>query len=229
MKRTGPRWRAACVALCALAAIAAHAGGHFDVDDAAMLSPGECQYELWASRPRGHASESFQHVGPSCRIGAVEWGLNADRSASADGTDLSVGPQLKWTFWGQDADAPLSAALAAGISRDVRHGGRAGGQLVVPLTWQATPQLALDVNVGSDWTAGTGERTRRLGLATQWSVNQAVALIAERNLAATQWTSRIGTRINLTPFTSVDLSVARTGPQGVRSVIVGLNQVFGGR
>lgn len=225
---TGNAARCASAALCLLAAAAAQAGGHFDVDDAGTLAPGECQYEVWGGRLRGDAPASFQHVGPSCRVGAVELGLNADRSAPrGGGSERFFGPQLKWTFFGQDADAPLSAALAGGASFDVRHGGRAGGQVVVPMTWQATSQWSFNVNVGGDWTPGRGERTVRTGLGGQWMPNDTFALVAERNRAYTLWTSRIGARINLTPHTSLDLSVARTGPQGVRSAIVGLNQVFG--
>ena len=226
--RTGKAARCASAALGLLAATAAQAGGHFDVDDAGTLGTGECQYELWGGRLRGDAPASFQHLGPSCRVGAVELGLNADRSVPrGGGSERFFGPQLKWTFFGQDADAPWSAALAGGASFDVRHGGRAGGQIVVPLTWQATPQWSLNVNVGGDWTPGRGERTVRTGVGGQWSLNDTFALVAERNRAYTLWTSRIGARVNLTPHTSLDLSVARTGPGGARSAIVGLNQVFG--
>jgi hypothetical protein len=53
-----------------------------------------------------------------------------------------------------------------------------------------------------------------------------VSLIAERNRAAGLWTSRIGGRFSITPLISVDVSTSRTGPQGVRGFVIGLNHEF---
>jgi hypothetical protein len=53
-----------------------------------------------------------------------------------------------------------------------------------------------------------------------------VSLIAERNRAFGLWTSRAGVRLSLTPLISIDVSAARTGPEGVRSFVIGLNHEF---
>jgi hypothetical protein len=210
-----------------LAAASARAGGHFDVDDAGTLDPGQCQYELWGQRAR-RLQTTLWHLGPACRVGPVELGLNIDR-LSVDGAHRQIfGPQLKWTFLGQAPEARWSAAVSMSASAErPRHGGRTGGQFVVPVSWRATDQLTLHANLGADWAVGTGLRTGRGGLAGEWAIHGNVSLIGERNRAFGLWTSRIGTRLAITPLMSIDLSVARTGPEGVRTVTVGLNHEFG--
>jgi hypothetical protein len=216
---------AAVAAACALATPLAQAAGHFDVDDAGTLDPGQCQYETWWERSGVEPVDGF-HFGPTCRVGPVELGLNFDRFSALGQLSTAIGPQLKWTFFGQAADAPLSAALSAGLVFDTTHGGRAGGQAVVPVTWQASNSLQIHVNLGADWTAGSGARTPRGGLAGEWALNDALSLIAERDRAFGAWTSRVGARFSFTPLISLDLSASRTGPAGVRGFAIGLNHAF---
>lgn len=203
----------------------AQASGHFDVDDASMLDAGQCQYETWWGRTGVEPVTGF-HFGPACRVGPVELGLNFDRT-SVDGIhSVTGGPQLKWNFYGQAPDAPLSAAVSMGAVFDLKRGGRAGGQFVVPLTWRPFDSLQVHANVGADWATGTGARTSRVGAALEWALNDTVSFIAERNRASNVWTSRIGGRFSLTPLISVDVSTSRTGPQGVRGFVIGLNHEF---
>ena len=122
--------------------------------------------------------------------------------------------------------AALSGAVSMGTVSDLKHGGRIGGQFVVPVTWRPAASLQLHANLGADWAQGTGARTPRGGLAVEWALDDAVSLIAERNRASGVWTSRIGGRFSLTPLISVDVSASRTGPQGVRGFVVGLNHEF---
>src|SRR5947207_2801992 len=112
------------------------AGGHFDVDDAGTVDPGQCLVEVWASRTGTRPALDGQHLGPACRVGPVELGLNVDRfSRSGDRSQVFTGPQVKWTYYGQAADAPLSAALEGNLVFDVTHGERTGGQILLPVTW----------------------------------------------------------------------------------------------
>ncbi|RZI71889.1 MAG: hypothetical protein EOP80_14415 [Variovorax sp.] len=205
------------------------AGGHFDVDDAGTLEPGQCQYEAWGSRVGRDPAARGLHLGPACRVGPVEVGLGIDRVATrGERTVTYAGPQLKWTFHGQGADDRLSAALSASATFDVTRGGRAGGQFVIPLTWRALDSLQLHANLGADWAPGTGARTRRGGVQAEWALNETVSLIAERNRAYDLWTSRIGARFSLTPLISLDVSAARTGrgEQRQRGFVIGLNHEF---
>ena len=206
-------------------AAAAHAGGHFEVDDAGTLDAGQCQVELWGSH--GQRSDvNLYHVGPACGVGVVELGLNMDAVRGNARADL-LGPQVKWTFFGREANAPLSAAVSTGAQMDVRGGGRWGGQGLLALTWQAMEPLAFNANLGADWTPGDGTRTSRGGLQVQWSVRPDLALIAERNRSFSQWGTRVGFSWQAAPQTSIDFSVARLGLGGGETVYtLGLNQVF---
>ncbi|QNK69114.1 hypothetical protein [Variovorax sp. PAMC26660] len=212
-------------ASCSLASLGAQAAGHFDVDDAGTLDPGQCQYETWWGRTGTEPVTGF-HIGPACRVGPVELGLNFDRLSAEGVHTITGGPQIKWNFLGQPADAPFSAAVSMGTVSDLRRGGRMGGQFVVPLTWRPTSSLQVHANLGADWALGTGVRTPRGGVAVEWAWNDTVSLIAERSKAAGVWTSRIGGRFSITPLISVDVSASHTGPQGVRGFVIGLNHEF---
>lgn len=218
-----PGW--ALAASCLLIGSGAHAAGHFDVDDASTLDPGQCQYETWWGRTGVEPVTGF-HFGPACRVGAVELGLNFDRTSVAGAHSVTGGPQLKWNFYGQAPDAPFSAAVSMGAVFDLKRGGRAGGQFVVPVTWRPLESLQVHANLGADWASGTGARTSRAGAALEWALNDTVSFIAERNRASNVWTSRVGGRFSLTPLISVDVSASRTGPQGVRGFVIGLNHEF---
>ncbi len=214
------------LAACGLwAGASAHAAGHFDIDDAATLDPGQCQYETWWGRTGPEPVIGF-HLGPACRIGPVELGFNLDRLSTLGVRTVTGGPQIKWNFFGPAPDATWSAAVSAGTVSDFRTGGRTGGQLVLPVTWRPTPELQIHANLGADWAPGTGQRTARGGLACEWALNDTLSLIAERSRVSRLWTSRVGARLNLTPLISLDLSASRTGPQGVRGVVIGLNHEF---
>jgi len=209
------------------------AGGHFDIDDAGTLDPGQCQVEAWGGR-FGAAPTTTYHLGPSCGVGPVELGVNFERdslpgSASLPGgVSYVIGPQVKWTFLGRDPEATLSAAAFASVGYDVTHGGSPGGQATVPVSWHALDSLWVNFNLGFDWTPNGGGRTGRGGLQGDWSFNDRMSLIAERFRSFGVWTSRVGMRFNLTPLLSLDVSGARTGPAGAWGFAVGLNQEFKG-
>jgi hypothetical protein len=211
--------------LLGVLAMQVHAAGHFDIDDAGTLDPGQCQYEVWGGR-FGTAPVTDYHLGPACRVGPVELGFNIDRAAVPGDQAYGAGPQLKWTFMEEQAESRLSAALFFSAVWDATHGGRAGGQFVVPVTWHPIESLYVNANLGYDWTPGSGERTGRGGLQGAWAVHDKLYLVFERFRAFDTWTSRAGLRFNLTPTISVDLSAARSGPDGVRGYAIGLNQVF---
>ncbi len=208
-------------------AATAHAGGHFDVDDAGTLDPGQCQVEAWAGR-FGVDRVLDYHLGPACGIGPVEVRLNIDRYAVPGEFAYVVGPQVKWTFVGRDEEARFAMAASAGPNFDVTRGGRTGGQVLLPVSWRALDSLWLHANLGLDWAPGTGERTGRGGAQAEWAMNDRFTLIVERFRSVGVWTSRGGLRISLAPTTSVDLSGARNGPERVRGYAIGINHEFKG-
>ena len=210
-----------------LLAASARAGGHFDVDDAGTLDPGQCQYEVWGGR-FGVDKVTDYHPGPACRVGPVELGLNIDRFSVPGEHAYVLGPQVKWTFLGQNPEARLVAAVSGGLSFDVTRGGHTGKQLVLPVSWHALDSLWIHANIGADWATDTGERSGRGGLQAEWALDDSVSLIFERFRSFGVWTSRGGLRYSITPLISIDISAARSGPQGVWGYVIGLNHEFHG-
>ncbi|WP_139237543.1 hypothetical protein [Variovorax sp. OV329] len=204
--------------------MAAHAGGHFEVDDAGTLNAGECQVELWGGHGR-KTDINFYHAGPSCGVGVVELGLNWDITRGVR-TNL-LGPQAKWTFFGREPDSVVSAAVSAGAQYDVHHGGQWGGQGLLALSWQALAPLQVNANLGVDWATEGGDRYSRGGLQVQWAVRPDFTLIAERNHSFSQWGTRVGFSWQVSTQTSIDFSIAHLGLAGGEWVYtVGLNQAF---
>lgn len=229
LRHLASRW--AFIVYCLLRCTQAGASGHFEVDDTGTLDAGRCGVEAWAGRLWPREAGSFQHLGGACALGPVELGLNTDRATGPGRpATLNVGPQIKWNFWGREADAVWSAAAVVGASFDARQGGRPGGQFVLPLGWRASDRFNLLVNAGADWSTGSGAATVRKGAALEWACSDRLTLIVERSRAVAQWTSRLGARIAVAPGTTVEVSAARIGPVGdgrLRSVVIGLNQEFG--
>lgn len=211
-----------------LAAQGSQAGGHFDVDDAGTLDPGQCQYEVWGGRFGTDPSVNVLHFGPACGVGPVEIGLNFERDASSGSAAYLAGPQLKWNFFGREPDARLSAAVYVAAAADTSHGGRIGGQFALPVSWNPVEPLWINLNLGYDWAPVTGERSGRGGLQANWAFNDKVSLIVERLRAFGVWGSRAGLRFCLTPLVSIDTSAVRSGPAGTWGFVVGLNREFKG-
>lgn len=205
-----------------LARPAQAAGGHFDVDDATVLDPGRCQVEAWFARAPG-ADASVAHLGPGCRLGPVEVGMNVDRISTPAGGRTWLGPQLKWV-----AD-PLVDKLSAGVvwsaARDLTNGGRPTQTLYVPITWWAVEKVWIHANLGVDRDV-EGERWRRQGLAVEWAASDKFTVIGERVKIVGDWTSRVGGRFNVNDMLSIDLSAARVGPRAERVYVIGLNREF---
>ena len=184
------------------------AGGHHAVDDAALLDPGQCQVEIWFDRDPGD-DRALQHVGPTCRVGAVELGLNLDRlRMTAEGRTTAVGPQLKWAL-------PLNATASVGAVLSATWQGRqgsaarfAGTTVVVPITWQAADSLLVHLNVGHDFRRGSADETRA-GAALEWAPLNDWSFVAERFREGGFNFWRVGTRWVVSPVVNVDLGQAR--------------------
>jgi len=203
--------------------VPAHAaGGHFDVDDATVLDPGHCQYETWVVRAPA-AGATVAHIGPGCRVGPVEVGVNLDRWSVAGNSRTLLGPQLKWVV--DPLAGKLSAGLAWSAFYDLTNHGRPAQTLYAPFTWWAAEKLWVHANIGLDRDA-EGTRWRRQGLSGEWAASDKFTLIAERVKIVGDWTSRFGGRFNVSETLSVDLSAARFGPRGERVYVIGVNQEF---
>ncbi len=217
---------ATVVAMAATVAAAARAaGGHHAVEDAALLDPGQCQIETWWDRESGGA-RSLRHVGPGCRVGAVELGLNVDKVRQQDAVTTSItGAQVKWA---RALGADWSAGAVLGIAAQDHEPRYLGGAIVVPVTWQVTEALLAHFNIWRDFRRGQPD-TGRAGIALEWSPLATATLIAERFKEGGVNFKRAGARWASTPAISIDLSRARgMGMDGGAGAwwTLGLNWVF---
>lgn len=213
-----------CTGLAGAALPAWAAGGHHAVDDAALLEPGQCQLETWLEREAGSARRLL-HLGPACRVGPVELGLNLDRQRPGEaGTSTTlVGPQLKWAH---ALTERLSVGIAAAASWQGPGARYQGSSLVLPLSLQLSDQWQAHVNLGRDFRAGQADGSRA-GAALEWAPNAAWSFMGEgfRDGGTRHW--RLGGRWNLRPGLSLDLSRARgLGAQPTAWWTLGLNAVI---
>lgn len=199
------------------------AGGHFAVDDAAVLEPGQCQVESWRESSRVLRG---WHLGPACRVGPFEAGLNLERhDLPAGATRQLVGPQLKWARDLSPAWA-IGAVWSANRQSPVEAGAPRfqGQQWLGLLTWRPDPMWQVHANQG--WArAPGGPLVARTGLAveTQWT---------PRWSSTAEWFDdrqaplmRVGLRHQFNAQWSLDVGRARIRGEGVRWT-VGLNGVW---
>jgi hypothetical protein len=180
------------------------AGGHFAVDDAAILDSGTCLVEIWWERA-DHAG-SLLHVGPACRVGPVELALNADRIQPRDrALQAPVGPQVKWAVAIDDRVSVGLVALAAWQGSGPHY---AAATLYAPLTLRVADALLLNVNVGRDWLRDLPARGRA-GASLEWQAAPEWTIIGERFRQYGGDFARLGVQWQQSTSLGFDLSRAR--------------------
>ncbi len=214
-----PAARLAVIAwMASLALPAQAAGGHHAVDDASIADPGQCALEAWGEHSRDHR---LQHAGGACRAGAVELGLNLDRSASpGEAAVRSLGLQLKGAGElqpGLSLGATWTATWQSGTPRFAGH------TALLLLTWQPRDDLALHLNLGREFPTQAPALMRH-GLALEWQLTPQWQALAEQWTDALGPQQRLGLRYALNDRLTLDLSRAR-GDHGTHPVwwTLGLN------
>jgi hypothetical protein len=202
IRAVGRPRRIAPAALVLTALQAQAAGGHHAVDDASLLEPGECQLETWADRTAG-GTRSTMHLGPACRLGAVELGLNLDRTRGA-GAASTAGLQLKWATPVSDT-LSLGAVVSASWPARLTSAPRRTGVLLA--TWEPAQAWRVHANAGRDFQPGAPSSTHA-GAALEWQTTPAVSFVAERFREGGGDHGRVGARWALSTAISVDLSRA---------------------
>lgn len=220
--------------LCGLpcaAAPALAAGGHHAVDDAAILDPGQCQFESWIERRSG-ARSWLAHVSPSCRVGPIELGAGFERlqvtgDASDEPSDTARNLQVKWA-------TPISEQWSVGLLLDASWSGHpvrhAATTLLVPLSWQASEAVALHLNLGHDF-GRNGDDVARTGAAIEIAPSERWMFIAEHFREGHATHHRAGLRWTPQPHLNIDLSHTRWRaphtPHLHSAWTLGLTRVFG--
>jgi len=229
--RPSPRQRSTCatrfagaiaIASSLWAPNALAAGGHFAVDDAAILEVGECLIETWWERADHGAS--LLHLGPACRVGPVELAIDADRIQPRDGAPQTpVGPQIKWATSIDDRVSVGVAALAAWQGSAARY---AAATVYAPLTLRIADPLLLNVNVGRDWVRDLPARARA-GASLEWQATPAWTVIGERFRQYGGDFARLGVRWQPSDSLGFDLSRAGgIGASSIRTWTLGANWTF---
>jgi hypothetical protein len=180
------------------------AGGHFAVDDAAILDAGTCLIETWWEGA-DHAG-SLLHVGPACRIGPVELAVNADRVQPRDrAPQTPIGPQMKWAV---PIDDRVSVGLVALVAWQGSAPRYAGATLYAPLTLRVADALRLNVNIGRDWLRDLPSRGRA-GASLEWRAAPDWTIIGERYRQFGADLARLGAQWQQSNSLGFDLSRAR--------------------
>jgi hypothetical protein len=216
--------RAIAFAASAWTATGHAAGGHFAVDDATILDPGQCQVEVW--REGADHVGSVWHVGPACRAGPVELTVNADRVQGRDrATQTLLGPQIKWAL---PIDDRLSIGLVVAAAWRDATADYVGATVYVPLSVQLAESLRAHVNVGRDWFHD-GPTRARAGIAVEWQATPAWALVGERFRQLGGDFVRVGVHWQAEDAIGFDLSRARgLGAAAAGGWAIGVSWAFSG-
>jgi hypothetical protein len=192
------------VLLMAVSGPALAAGGHFTVDDAALLDPGQCQIEGWVEH-ESRADRRVAHVGPNCGLGPVEAGLGWDRSRlRAVDAPMATSAYVKWAVGITDA-VGIGATVAGNWQAAAPR--YAGTTILIPVSWRIDDALHAHVNIGRDYPRG-GTHANRAGVAVEWRPAARWLVIAEQFRQSEASFARIGLRWEPTKALGIDLSRA---------------------
>jgi len=199
-------WAGAICCATLLGAIGgpAAAGGHFAIDDAAVLDAGQCQVDVWIES-EARADRRLVHAGPSCGFGPVELGLGWDRlrTSSAD-LPTATSAQVKWAVGITETLSVGAAAAAYWQAASPRY---LGTSLVIPLSWRISDSLQTHVNLGRDFLH-RGPNPTRAGVSVEWQPVSGWLLIAEQFRQFEGTFARAGLRWEPSKALSVELSLA---------------------
>jgi len=180
------------------------AGGHFTVDDAALLDPGQCQIDAWVER-ESRADRRLAHAGPSCGLGPVEVGLGWDRSRlQAVDARMATGAYVKWAVGITDA---VGIGASVGGTWQATSPRYAGTTVVIPVSWRIGETVQTHFNVGRDYLRD-GPTMSRAGVAVEWRAATHWLVIGEQFRQSEASFARVGLRWEPTRSLSIDLSRA---------------------
>jgi hypothetical protein len=170
-------------AMLAACTPAAFAGRPLATDDAAVADTGKCQIEAWYEHARNaHAIV----VAPACGV-AAEWELGADymRDRMLGQTTRAIGLATKWVPVAGRFTSPLGALntglkVSTGRARAPGSGWHANEHTILALaTLEATPMLAMHLNLGVTRDANAHASATLLNAALAWSPFERGVLFAE--------------------------------------------------
>jgi hypothetical protein len=167
----------------ALCTGAAFAGRPLATDDAGVADAGQCEIEAWVERARGdHAASAALACGVSA---GWELGAGATRDRAQGQSTHAVGLEAKWVPAAGKFASPLGTLhtglkLATARARTPGNGWHESEHSVLALaTLEATPTLALHLNLGAARDARLHASGTVLNGALAWSAGERALLFAE--------------------------------------------------
>jgi hypothetical protein len=130
-----------------LTSVAQASGNEHVIDDSVVETPGVCHLESWATRfgPR----HGLINLSPACTRRTwpkLEIGGAVQQGWDEGGTDITVGPSLKYTLRPEETGVGLGV-IGAG-AWGVRSGRLETASLIVPMTLRRGDRLRFNLNAG---------------------------------------------------------------------------------
>lgn len=176
---------AGTTAILALCSKAHAAGGAYVVDDGAINAPRECNVDVWHQSARHKGSNHDSVIASACTFSQLPWmqlGAALQRQHADDHGETQFNPQFKAQLLNRE-DLGLQLALA-GSAHWARHRAHSfdGADLSLPLTFNVTDNLRLNLNVGWAHAYDDGKQNHHStwGIASEYDLTQRLTLIAER-------------------------------------------------
>ncbi len=229
---------AACAAMLSISCAQA-AGGAYAVDDAIIDDVGACKIESWISLASN--SDLIAASNPACVVPLflpVEIGVLAARVRQDGEWNTSLTPKAKMTLVKPEV-GKFGVAISGGATFDALTGANTGAFVNIPVTYQATDTLKLNVNGGWLYDAVNVISFATYGAGFEWMpkkdgpltfIAEVFGVIGDRgDVPRSQIEPRFQAGIRITPIETLDLDLIygrNIGGENANWVTVGLNVRF---
>jgi hypothetical protein len=168
----------AAAVTCVASSPAQAAGGGHIIDDAFVVTPGQCQADAWATRLGD--GNGLVALSPACTLSALpdlEIGINVQQLWHRGPDETLVGPALKLAGLAFSDHAHL--AISAGANWSTLTDRVETASVIVPLSLDLSDHLRLNLNAGWLWTRTGDAHALFYGAQMEWTVSSQVSLMAE--------------------------------------------------
>lgn len=232
--------RSTCIALAvAVAALASPqraqaAGGAFAVDDVEVGAVGSCKVESWVSFA---SNRDFVGVtSPACVVNLgrpVEIAAQFQRFSAGNVWGTSATLKAKTNLIPVEP-TKIGLGLSGGVTFDILTGDATTVFVVVPVTFQVTEQVRVNVNGGWAWDPTAAQNVATVGAGFEWNFVKPLTLIGEVFAVAGPGQSnprfQLGLRYMPVDYLDFDLIYGRNiAGEDANWITLGLNVRWGGR
>jgi hypothetical protein len=215
------------------------AGGAYVVDDAIIDDVGACKVESWIALASN--SDLAAVSTPACVVPLflpTELGLQAARTRTDGEWGTSLTPKFKTTLVKPDV-GKFGIAVSGGATFDAMTGAYASAFINIPVTFQATETLKLNVNAGWLYDAINAIDYATYGAGFEWQpkkdglltfIAEVFGIAGDRGDAARSLIEpRFQAGVRFTPIETLDLDLVygrNIAGENANWITVGLNVRF---